>query len=153
MRIRVSPLMNSTVAIGYLMLGPLAASTFGQARGEDQTAMFTMDPSVVASINGEPVTTDEYKLVMQRSTAKVFAWFREHRNLEDHPGYWSDSNEGETPIAMLRQVTLQELAGIKVCQTLAREKGLLPDSSYQSFEIEFRKENERRTNIIFISQS
>jgi hypothetical protein len=102
------------------------------------------DP-VVATINNEAVTAAEYRLVMERKTAEVFGYMKQRYDLDDHPGYWSESTGPEGPLAKLREVVLEELVRIKVCQGLAKEKGLVRETSFAAFQEEFQRENARRS--------
>jgi len=101
------------------------------------------DP-VVATINGEPVSAAEYRLVMERKVSLVYSYFKEHQNLDDHPGYWSESSGANGPLAKLREMTREELVHIKVCQGLAQTKGVARETSFASFQSDFERENTRR---------
>ncbi len=107
------------------------------------SASIVEDP-VVITVNGEPVSKREYRLVMDRQKASVFAFFKEHHDLDDHPGYWSEDATPPSPLARLRQVVLDELVQIKVQQGLAKQKGLVKDITYAAFTAELARENERR---------
>jgi len=103
-----------------------------------------VDP-VVATIDEETVTAAEYRLVMERKTAEVFGYFKKHENLDDHPGYWSESSGPEGPLARLRKVVREELIQIKVIQGVAKEKGLVRETSFAQFTAAFARENARRS--------
>ena len=105
-----------------------------------------VDP-VVATINDQPVTAEEYRLVMERKTAVVFSYFKEHGNLDDHPGYWSESTGAEGPLARLRKVVQEELIRIKVIQGEAKKKGLVGETSFADFKAGFERENARRSAV------
>ena len=53
------------------------------------------DP-VVATVNDQLVTAAEYRLVMERKVALVYSYFKEHQNLDDHLGYWSERLQERT---------------------------------------------------------
>ncbi len=99
---------------------------------------------IVATINDEPVSASEYRLVMRRQVALVYGYFKEHQNLDDHLGYWSESSGPTGPLAKLREMTREELTRIKVYQGLAKEEKLLTDATFASFRTEFERENARR---------
>lgn len=101
------------------------------------------DP-VVAVINGEPVSASEYRLVMDRKSAEVYTYFKQTRNLDDHLGYWSEDSGPDGPLAKLRQIVRDELTRIKVCQGLAKSRGLLADTTFTAFQSKFERENARR---------
>lgn len=101
------------------------------------------DPAVVL-INQEEVSADEYKLVMERKAALVFSYFKMHHDVDDHRGYWSESTGPKGPLAKLREMTLEELVRIKAYQSLAKQKGLIRNTSFAAFRAEYEKENIRR---------
>ena len=126
------------------MAGMSAALIPVQIRGDEANITPLSADPVVAIINQEEVSAAEYKLVMERKTALVFNYFKTEHNLDDHRGYWSESTGPEGPLAKLRKMTLEELVRIKVCQSLAREKGLIRKNSFADFKAEYEKENIRR---------
>jgi len=99
---------------------------------------------IVATINDEPVSASEYRLVMRRQVALVYSYFKEHQNLDDHLGYWSESSGPTGPLAKLREMTREELTRIKVYQGLAKEEKILTDATFAAFRTEFEQENARR---------
>ena len=101
------------------------------------------DYPVVLTINQEPVSAREYRMVMQRNVASVFNYFKEQENLDDHAGYWADSGPTR-PLARLRKTTLEELTKIKVHQGRAKELGLIADTSFARLHKDFETENARR---------
>ncbi len=103
-----------------------------------------VDDPVVMTINGEPVSAREYRLVMERQTAGVYGYFKAHHDLEDHVGYWSEASGPEGPLARLRQAVRAELVRIKVHQAIARQRGLVEKTTYADFHREFMAENLRR---------
>jgi len=109
------------------------------------------DP-VVGKINSEPVSAAEYRLVMERQVPGVYACFKQKENLDDHLGYWSESSGPQGPLAKLREVVRNELIRIKVCQGLAKEKGLIQDTTYVRFQKELEQENARRNQAALSGQ-
>jgi hypothetical protein len=107
---------------------------------------------VAGFVNGEPVSAGEYRLVMARKTAGVFQFFKERDNLDDHAGYWSEDSGPDGPLAKLRETTLEELVRIKVCQGLAKEKGLIRETGFASFRQELAAENARRKGTMAAGQ-
>jgi len=118
-----------------------------QARTEKtstQPRVAPVDP-IVATINEEPVSADEYRLVMERKAPLVYAYFKEHYNLDDHLGYWSETTEPENPLAKLRELTKEELVRIKVYQSQAKIRGFIKETTFADFRMEFDRENARRS--------
>lgn len=100
--------------------------------------------AVVMTVDGEPVTAPEYRLVMEGKTAEVFNYFYGKDGREDRPGYWQDDGQAENPIRRLRTVVTDEMRRIKTVQRVAKEKGVLTDISFAAFQAELTRENERR---------
>lgn len=100
--------------------------------------------AVALTVDSEPVTAAEYRLVMEGKTAEVFNYFYGKDGLEDRHGYWNDDGRAENPIRHLRTVVVNELKRIKTVQRLAKEKGVVADISFGAFEQELARENERR---------
>jgi hypothetical protein len=126
-------------AAGILALGLGSLAFFGR-----ETPEAPSDP-VVATINGEPVSAAEYRMVMERKTALVYNYFKQTRDLDDHFGYWSENSGPEGPLAKLRELTREELVRIKVSQGLAKERGLIQETAFADFQRAFERENARRS--------
>jgi hypothetical protein len=110
------------------------------------TAVASADP-VVMTIDGEPVSAGEFKLVMEGHISNVAGYFY-GKGIEDHQGYWKDSAAEESPIRMLRKVVTDDLKRIKTIQGWAKQKGLIADISFAAYEDHFRSENERRAQAL-----
>lgn len=102
------------------------------------------DTDVVAHIDGEPVTVRELVRTMLRKKADVYAYFKLAHGADDHPEFWTTDYGGETPLGKIKEDALNELAAIKVQQSMAKEKGIVQDISYTSFLNELKAENARR---------
>jgi hypothetical protein len=112
-----------------------------------EIAALSEDP-IVLTIDGEPVSAREYSLVMRRQVAQVYDYFKQKYDLDDHSGYWRTSGLAETPLAKVREMTLEELTRIKVQQGLAKARGLIKDSAFSGFESDLKRENARRSKAI-----
>lgn len=109
------------------------------------------DP-VVMTIDGEPVSSREYRLVMQRHAATIFGRFYRDKKLEDHAGYWSPDTGPEGPLAKLRELVAAELVQIKIRQILGRQYGLVSDITFEAFLKQHEAENARRANALQTGQ-
>jgi hypothetical protein len=121
------------------------------AEEQPTTSTANADP-VVMTVNGEPVSTAEYTLVMRRHVAEVFSYFHEKSGLEDHFGYWKDDGRAENPIRKLHAATADELRRLKTVQHFAKKKDLISDISYAGFTERLTKENARRQNALANNQ-
>lgn len=110
------------------------------------------DP-VVMTINGEPVSEREFKLVMDGRVAEVTGYFYGTYKLEDHSGYWWDNGKAESPIKLLRKIATEELTRIKTIQGWAKQKGLITDTSYAAFQQGMLAENARRLKAVESKQA
>ena len=117
----------------------------------ETTPAETADP-LVMTINGEPVSSREYRLVMQRHTAAICGQFSRDKKLEDHPGYWSPDSGPDGPLAELRERVATELVKIKVRQILGRHYGLVDDLSFDAFLKQRETENARRATAVQTGQ-
>lgn len=111
----------------------------------------TAEPPVM-TVNGEPVSAPEYRLVMQRHTAAIYGQFSRDKKLEDHPGYWIPDSGPEGPLAKLRELTTTEIVKIKVRQILGRQYGLVSDISFEAFLKKRETENARRATAVQTGQ-
>lgn len=102
------------------------------------------DSSVVAYVNGVPISEVHLRRRMRKHRALVHSYFNRKYNAQDHPDFWTTSYGGEIPLEVLRQRTLEQCVRIKVKQLLGKEKGLVNDISYGTFLQNLKDENERR---------
>lgn len=105
------------------------------------------DP-IVMTINGEPVSAREYRLVMRRHTADIYGRFSREKKLEDHAGYWSPDSGPDGPLAKLRELVATELVKIKVRQILGRRYRLVDDITFEAFLEQLETENARRADAL-----
>lgn len=132
-----------TVLIG-LWLGLNGCSPTAPPPSLEKTGSAELNSSIVAYVNKEPIWAAHFKRRMQRERAMVHSYFNQKYNAQDHPDFWTTDYEGETPIEVLRQRTLEQCVRIKVKQLLGKEKGLVDDISYPTFLQNLKEENERR---------
>lgn len=102
------------------------------------------DDEIVLSVNGEPVTKNEYLFFLSGLRANVFSYFSNKYGVEESPTFWSSDFEGEVPEEVLKQKTIELLKRIKIEQVLMREHGIADDISFSGFLMELENENKRR---------
>ena len=102
------------------------------------------DNSTVLTINGEPVSEDEFSLIMSGLRANVFSYFSQKYGAKDNINFWTTSFNGEVPADILKQNTIDELKRIKIEQILMKVYAITDDISYFGFLKDFKNENERR---------
>ncbi|RTE10848.1 peptidylprolyl isomerase [Paenibacillus whitsoniae] len=104
--------------------------------------------SVVATINGEPLTTEEFKLLLAKNRASTYTYFKSKYNVDDSLRFWNGNYGGEVPIEKLKTKALNESVNIKIQQLLAKQKGVVKDISYPAFVQQLQAENERRKEAV-----
>lgn len=131
------------LSCSILCLGASIASAVA-ADAEPPTSSVAAPDPLVMTINGDPVTAAEYRLVMRRRIAGIYGQFQRDKNLEDHAAYWSADSGPGGPLAKLREAVAAELVRIKISQALARRHGLADDTSFANFQKQLETENARR---------
>lgn len=151
--------MKKSFSLGFLgsFTAALLLSLSGQSATianapDDSAGEETSAEGVVMTINELPVSSAEYKMVMQRRTAEVYVHFKRTQNRDDGPGYWIDDSAGETPLRKLRELVQEELVRIKIIQGLAQKHGLLKDAGFAAFQENLATENERRKQAVAAKQ-
>ena len=103
-----------------------------------------MDSTIVALINGEPVSVDEFNHFYPNHRIQVYSYFSKKYNENSNPDFWNTTINGENPAEMVRKITMEELVRIKAIQILCKENGLIEDISYAAFLNNLVMENEKR---------
>ncbi|KRF42744.1 peptidyl-prolyl cis-trans isomerase [Paenibacillus sp. Soil787] len=104
--------------------------------------------ATVFSVNGEPVSKDEFLNVMSGSRANVFSYFVQKHGVKDSAKFWTTSFQGEIPIEVLKQKTLDKLKIIKTEQIVMKNNGIASDISFSGFLDNLKAENERRKKAV-----
>lgn len=102
------------------------------------------DNDTVLTINGEPVSMDEFLNIRSGLRANTYSYFSQKYGARDSINFWTTSFNGEVPADILRQNTIDELKRIKTEQILMKIHGIIDDISYSGFLKELNKENGRR---------
>ena len=151
--------MKKSFSLGFLLpfaaamvLSLFAQSTSVATARDGSAGVEASADGVVMTINELPVSSAEYKMVMQRRTAEVYVYFKQAQNRDDGPGYWIEDGAGETPLRKLRGLVKEELVRIKIIQGLAQKHGLLKDAGFTAFQENLKAENERRKQAVAANQ-
>ncbi|MCR8643410.1 peptidylprolyl isomerase [Paenibacillus sp. N1-5-1-14] len=104
--------------------------------------------TTVMRINGEDVALGELELQLQDSAADVMRYFHEKYSAQDSKHFWTDSYQNEIPIEVAKRKAVEKLTRIKVEQMVAKEKGIISDTSFSSFQAKLKSENQRRTEAL-----
>lgn len=106
------------------------------------------DNDYVAQVNGEKISVLEFRNAMAENRNKIYDYFRQNYDVSDHAGFWKQSVNGEIPIEMLKQKSMEQCARVKIEQILAKQQGIIDDISYQGFLKNLEAENKRRKTAV-----
>jgi hypothetical protein len=106
----------------------------------------------VATVNGVPVSEQEFKLFLQDNTANTYNYFKQRYNVDNHPGFWTGTFGGEVPIEYARKQALDQLVRIKIEQSLAKKNGIMKDIRYSAFLRSLTEENKQRKEKLINNQ-
>lgn len=115
---------------------------FYQCVGSESSALG--DDDVVAWVDDEPVTAEEFSFFANRNKYKIMTLFKNEHKLKYHADFWHDRTVGKTPLDVLKGETLDSIVKIKVQLILAKEYGIVKDISFQAIQIYLENENLRR---------
>ena len=80
--------------------------------------------------------------------ANVFSYFVQKYGVTDSAKFWTTRFQGEIPIEVLKQKTLDKLKRIKTEQIVMKKNGIANDISYSGFLDKLKAENERRKKAV-----
>jgi hypothetical protein len=104
----------------------------------------TVDRTVVATVDSEPIMRQEMELCEHKFKAEVLLDYKNKFDLQYDDHFWNNSRYGETPAKVLRIKAMNEAIDIKIQQLLAKKLGLITDISYKAFLNDLNTENLRR---------
>jgi len=104
----------------------------------------TMAPDTVLTVNGTPVSLDEFNLFLQNNKAMAASYFQSKYHADYSEGFWNTSYQGEKPIDYVKQRTVDELKKLKVEQLLMKEHGEIRDLDFGQFRKSLEEENRAR---------
>ncbi|MGO4548914.1 hypothetical protein AB4Z29_29400 [Paenibacillus sp. 2TAB23] len=106
------------------------------------------EQAVVAEIEGEPVTEEEFRWVLGRERSGVIEQFkRDHKVVVDKT-FWQREYDGVTPLETVKRRALDSVARMKVLLQLAERQGIIEDASYEGLLLEMERENARRAKAL-----
>ena len=102
--------------------------------------------TVVAYVDGAPVTAGEYQLFVARERANVMSLYsNEQITAKD---FWTTPVGGQAPVDRLQQLVFGDLIPIKTVQNLAARKGIARPFDYRQFMSQLPAVNESRQSDI-----
>lgn len=126
----------------------LLSGVIGMASIVMIAASYKRPHEVVGYINGDAVSVDFFKVQLMNEAANSFQYFHDKYGAMDSENFWTNSLGKEVPIEYAKQKTMGNIAAIMVQLQLAKENGLLTDTSYEAFIGSLKEENKRRKESI-----
>lgn len=128
--------------LGAALIAALTAGFFGAARLHDSAVP---DEATIAEVNGDPVTAAEFRRFLAQQRAAVIGEFARTRGAVVDERFWHTEFDGVTPAEAAKRKALEAAVRFKVELGLAREHGLIPETSREYLLAEMEKENARRS--------
>lgn len=100
------------------------------------------------SIDGEPVTREEFLYTMKEQIYDVNQYFFETYNVTLKNSSWDEEFGGEYPYQVLADGVIEQLKYDKAVYGLSKEKGYIEESSYQGLLDRLEQENTTRAQKI-----
>lgn len=98
----------------------------------------------ILTINGQPVTREEYQMVLSSFCSRVqSAYSTEEANRED---FWSDSGDEDSPLNEIMDLTLRELKENKVTVSMAEINGINTDMDYDTIKSDYEADADVRSD-------
>ncbi|MDE0577872.1 MAG: hypothetical protein OSB39_13065 [Opitutales bacterium] len=87
------------------------------------------DCNTIATVNGIPVSRDEFLYVMKKESSSVAGSYMTENKVEYDEGFWEEKHGDakETPLEKLKKTALSELEKTKHLQFLAQESGIIDE--------------------------
>jgi hypothetical protein len=114
--------------------------------------ILTSRNNYIAKVNGEIISMEEFERQFNMSKANVTNYFHEKYGVQMGKYFWTTNINGEVPLEVAKQRTLDECVKIKLQEKLAKEKGILADISQEAFLGGMKAENDRRSKAIKSNQ-
>lgn len=102
------------------------------------------DNDTILTVNGEQVSLNEFLTVLSGLRSNTYSYFSQKYGSTDSKNFWTTSFNGEVPVNVLKQKTIDALKKLKIEQMLMKQYGITNDISYSGFLKDFKAENERR---------
>lgn len=108
----------------------------------------SLEKSYIATVNGDPVSIEEFRHMSGNIKASVFDYFSKKYGVQDSEKFWSSSYGGEVPIELVKKKALEECIKLRVQYALAKREGIVEDTTYKAFLKSLDEENARRREAV-----
>lgn len=144
---------NIIIPITAVLLS--AAVVFGLAScsSKKETTATIPGDTVVATVNGENITENEFQYFRNRIKSTVMNDILEERSETYYAGFWDDVTDDTSPNDVLDQKALDECVRAKIQLVLMREHGIYSDISYEGLQKkaeDFNTSNAAAQNVVGI---
>ncbi|MCR2807587.1 hypothetical protein [Paenibacillus soyae] len=116
---------------------------FGYAAWHAERTDARPDNTVVAEVDGEPVTEEEFRWALGRERTAVIEQFKRKRGAVVDEEFWQREYDGATPLETVKKRAMDTAVRLKVQLRLAERYGLIADASYEGVLLEMERENVR----------
>ncbi|MFK7694328.1 hypothetical protein [Paenibacillus sp. HJGM_3] len=138
MRFRKRPLIAVMIALTCSAAAAIAVV------GYHTLAWVVPQQTVIATVDGVPITEQEFRWALDGQRATVIDYFHRTYGAEYDSQFWKTDFNGENPGAMVKKRALDETVVSKLELELAKRYGLIQGTSYDDLLGEMEKENKRR---------
>lgn len=111
--------------------------------------MSKIENDYIVKIDSEIIEANEFKLIMNDNIANTVGYFSKTHNADSNEkGFWTKSFDGEIPLEVLKDNTLDLCINIKLQQMISKEKGIVENIDYESFVEDWKNINEERLKLV-----
>lgn len=109
------------------------------------TLAATATANPVGTINGHPVSEQEYRVFAEQEKPMVISYFIRTHGAVQSPSFWNTAWGGEAPTAVLAERVVRKIARTRIIQELGIEHGIGQTvKSYDDFMAELQEVNAQR---------
>ena len=138
-RIRTALIAAALLAVTAVTVGIVLARATPASQALSPQSM-----AVALTVNGDSVPVREFELFVDQDRAAAFAYFQQHYQDADKPGFWTLPYGGQTPRQYLFKLAVADTVRTTIQQALGRTYGLTPGGGYATFLQAWKTENARR---------
>lgn len=99
---------------------------------------------ILATIEGEPLYTEEFQLLMLQYRGEASQYFYETYGAEFGPNFWTTPFGGTTPLEYLKQLAWKQALANKIMQIRAKREHIADDIDFYHLMKQWSSEMERR---------
>lgn len=136
------------LAILSALLMALLSGCGGVTSSPAPSASASLPDGALLSVDGYPVSAEEFQLFLQDERALTAAYFGQTYGAEIDAGFWNREFDGQTPNQYAREAAFRELLRAKEESILLKERGLVEDIRYETLMADLEKTNAERADML-----